>query len=128
MYLVNKMNLYAQNIIDHYKNPRNFGSIRGADITSSENNYSCGDKINIDLKIKGDKLVDLKFNGAGCAISMAGMSILSEHIIGKTKKQILKLKLEDIQKYLGVPISHSRVKCAMIGLKAIQKGIVSHNT
>ncbi len=117
------MNLYAQNILDHYKNPRNYGSIHNADIIACENNYSCGDKINIDLKIKGKKLIDLKFNGSGCAISIAGMSILSEHVIGKTKDQILKLNLEDIKKYLGVPISHSRVKCAMIGLMAIKKGL-----
>lgn len=120
------MDLYAQNILDHYKNPRNYGSIKDADVVSEENNYSCGDKINIDLKIRGEKLVDLKFNGSGCAISLAGMSILSEYIIGKTKKQILKLDLEDVKKYLGVPISQTRVKCAMIGLKAIQKGI-THN-
>ena len=121
------MDIYAQNILDHYKNPRNYGSIKGASITSQENNYSCGDKINIDIKTRGDKLVDLKFNGSGCAISVAGISILSEQIIGKTKKQILKLKLADIKKYLGVPISESRVKCAMIGLMAVQKGIAARD-
>jgi len=122
------MDIYAQNILDHYKNPRNYGSLKDASIVSQENNYSCGDKISIDLKVKGNKLLDLKFNGSGCAISIAGMSILSEYVIGKTKAQILKLGLDDIKKYLGVPISTSRVKCAMIGLTAIQKGLSTHNT
>ncbi|MBL7058574.1 iron-sulfur cluster assembly scaffold protein [Patescibacteria group bacterium] len=117
------MNIYAQNILDHYKTPRNFGSISGAQIKHSEANYSCGDKLSVDIKLEADVVSDIKFKGTGCAISQAAMSILTEDVMGKTKKYILNLKFDYLQKLLGVPVSESRYKCAVLGLMTIQNAL-----
>jgi nitrogen fixation NifU-like protein len=117
------MDIYAQNIIDHYKHPRNFGILTGADFKRQELNASCGDDITVFLKFAGNKLKNLNFIGQGCAISQAGISILSEELLGKTKKQILAYNFEDIKNIFGVEISARRYNCAMLGLRAVQKAI-----
>lgn len=117
------MDIYAQNIIDHYKHPRNFGSLADADYEHQELNSTCGDDITVFLKFSGNKLKTLAFTGQGCAISQAGISILSEGLIGKTKKQILAYNFEDIKDIFGVEISARRYNCAMLGLRAVQKAI-----
>ena len=118
------MDIYAQNILDHFKNPTNKGSIKDADITHNEANFSCGDTLRVDLKIKDSKLVDFKFNGGGCAISQASVAILGEKILGKSQTQILKIDFANLKKYLGVPISERRAKCALLGLMTIQNAIL----
>ncbi|MCX6799579.1 MAG: iron-sulfur cluster assembly scaffold protein [Candidatus Falkowbacteria bacterium] len=117
------MDIYAENILDHYKHPRNFGTIKGASINHCEANYVCGDKLELDIQMEKDKIKDLKFRGTGCAISQATMSIISEQVIGKTKKQILALKFNDVQKIVGVPISERRLKCAILGLMTLQNAL-----
>lgn len=117
------MDIYAQNIIDHYKHPRNFGVLPAADFKQQELNATCGDDITVFLKFSGNKLKCLTFTGQGCAISQAGISILSEELIGKTKKQILAYNFEDIKNIFGVEISARRYNCAMLGLRAVQKAI-----
>ncbi len=117
------MNLYAQNIIDHYKNPRNFGTLKGKRISHNEANYSCGDKLMVDIKLKGDYILDIKFSGAGCAISQAAMSMLTEYIIDKKVKEVLKIKYSIIEKILGIKVTESRRKCAELGLKTVQNAL-----
>lgn len=117
------MDIYAQNILDHYKNPRNFGEIKDANASHAEANYACGDKLKVDIKTKGQKIVDIKFQGSGCAISQAAMSILTEAIIGKTKKEILKLTQADIKNLLGVTISARREKCSALALMTVQNAL-----
>jgi nitrogen fixation NifU-like protein len=117
------MDIYAQNIIDHYKHPRNFGVLAPADFKQQELNATCGDDITVFLRFAGNKLKALTFTGQGCAISQAGISILSEELIGRTKKQILAYNFEDIKNIFGVEISARRYNCAMLGLRAVQKAI-----
>lgn len=117
------MNIYAQNIMDHYKNPRNKGVISNPDTSHHELNRSCGDDITVSIKLNGDVISDIKFTGSGCAISQAGISILSEKLLGKNKQEILKYDFEYLKKIFGVPISERRSKCALIGLLAIQNAI-----
>lgn len=117
------MNLYAQNILDHYKSPRNFGSLEGANVKHKEVNYSCGDKLSVDIKLNGEVLEDIKFSGAGCAISQAAMSMLTDVIKGKKRNVILKLKFSYVEKLLGVPVSEGRYKCAVLGLMTIQNAL-----
>ena len=80
--------IYKENILDHYKNPHNRGKIANADIEFTENNPLCGDVITVDMKLDDNKIVDVKFNGQGCAISQAAMSMLTDEIKGKTLEQI----------------------------------------
>lgn len=117
------MNIYAANIMDHYKHPRNKGSLLQADVTHHEINHSCGDDISVSLKIDRDLIKQIKFDGQGCAISQAAISILTEELAGKNAREVLAYDFDYMKKLLGVPISERRYKCAMIGLSAIQKGV-----
>jgi nitrogen fixation NifU-like protein len=118
------MNIYAHNIMDHYKSPRNQGVIKEADACHRELNRSCGDDISVSIKLDGDLISDIKFLGSGCAISQAGISILSEKLLGKNKQEVMQYDFEYLKKILGVPISERRSKCALIGLLAIQNAIL----
>jgi nitrogen fixation protein NifU and related proteins len=114
------MDIYAHNILDHYKNPRNKGSLDKADASCRSLNSSCGDEVIAFVKMKGDRLEKISFEGHGCAVAMSGMSILSEALVNKTKDEIMAMDLSDVQKYLGIEISARRYKCALIGLRSLQ--------
>lgn len=120
------MDLYAQNIIDHYRNPRNSGRLSRPTVSHREANYSCGDIIEIDIILKKGTIQHMKFRGEGCAVSQAAVSILSEYIVGKSITKVLRLKEVDVKKLLGVTISSRRQKCALLGLLAIQNGLLKY--
>ncbi|MBT4349537.1 iron-sulfur cluster assembly scaffold protein [bacterium] len=118
------MDIYAQNVMDHYKCPRNQGEIDNPSMSGKQVNRSCGDTLVVDLKVKDDKIIDLKFQGQGCAISQAAMSILSESIIDQTIEQVLILKHKDVLKLLGVEVGQRRFKCVLLGLLTVQNIIL----
>ena len=120
------MNLYAQNILDHYKNPRNQGKILAPSITRREANYSCGDIIEVDLKIEKNKILDIKFRAEGCAISQAAISILSENFIGKKVQDIIVMKEKDVVGLLGIDVSERRKGCALLGFLAVRKALIQY--
>ena len=116
------MDLYAENILEHYKHPRNFGLIADAKITGSDLNPLCGDKLTASLVLDdGDKISKFGFEGSGCAISMAAMSMLGEEILNKPIEEVENMGDERIYEMLGVEISPARVKCALLGLSCIKK-------
>ncbi|MDP4030833.1 MAG: SUF system NifU family Fe-S cluster assembly protein [Candidatus Beckwithbacteria bacterium] len=115
------MDLYREEILDHYKHPRNFGPLDGFDIKEADRNSSCGDSLEMGVKIKDGKIVDVKFTGVGCAISMASASMLTEMLKGKTIKQAAKIDDQAMLKRLGIPISLTRQKCATLGVAIWQK-------
>ena len=115
--------IYKENILDHYKYPHNRGKSANADIEFTENNPLCGDVITVDMKLDDNKIVDVKFNGQGCAISQAAMSMLTDEIKGKTLEQIKKINREDIVKLLGIEVGPVRTKCVVLGLVAVKEGI-----
>lgn len=117
------MNLYEQNILDHYRHPRNYGKINKCNNSCQQINRSCGDDLTVFVKISGGVISKIKFIGQGCAISQAAISILSEALLGKTREEVLSYNFDDIKKLLGVPISERRYNCAMLGLQAIQKSL-----
>ncbi|MCA9370526.1 MAG: iron-sulfur cluster assembly scaffold protein [Candidatus Peregrinibacteria bacterium] len=114
------MDLYAENILDHYRNPRNRGEGNGASMTGNEVNPSCGDELTVHLWIENGMLIKLEWEGTGCAISQAGMSILSEELIGKSVDEVLALKKDDVYALLGVPIGPRRYKCALLCLHTVK--------
>ncbi|MBI4117893.1 MAG: iron-sulfur cluster assembly scaffold protein [Parcubacteria group bacterium] len=120
------MDLYGQNILDHYKNPRNHGRIPHASVSHEEANYTCGDSLVVDIEFLEDRLKDLKFEGQGCAISQAAMSILSEEAVGMKKKEVLGLALMDMKDMLGIPLTERRTKCALLGLLTLQNAILKY--
>jgi len=110
-------------ILDHYKNPRNFGTIDNADFSYEEGIPSCGDVIRLDVKIKDDVLEDIKFSGTGCAISQASVSILTENVAGKKIGDIISLTDHDMLEALGGQVSPIRFKCALLGLTVLKKAL-----
>ena len=117
--------MYQENILDHYKNPRNFGSMKNASVHHHEYNPLCGDEVEMFLAIdKNKKIIDVKISGHGCAISTASASMLSEQIKGKNIEEISKFKKEDILEMLGIPISPVRLKCALLSLDTLKNSIL----
>ena len=115
--------MYRENILDHFKHPHNQGAIKDAEIKHTENNPLCGDAITINLKLKNNKIDDVRFIGRGCAISQAAASMLTDEIKGKTLKEAKNLQREDIVNLLGIEIGVVRTKCATLGLVAVKEGI-----
>tara|TARA_Y100000034_G_scaffold114634_1_gene150956 strand:+ start:303 stop:728 length:426 start_codon:yes stop_codon:yes gene_type:complete len=115
--------IYKENILDHFKNPRNFGEIVEAEIEHSELNSVCGDMIKLFVKLGDDKVVDVKFKGNGCAISMASTSMLTQKLKGKTLEEIKKITKEDIFEMLGVKLGVVRQKCGLLCLNILNKGV-----
>lgn len=125
------MDLYREAILEHYKNPHNFGHLDGADVITQDANPSCGDKISIEIRmIEKDGITivsDITFTGEGCAIHQASASMLTDDVKQKSIEEIMKLNLEHVQQLLGTTLTPSRVKCALLPLEAIQKAISRYN-
>ncbi|MBI9048418.1 MAG: SUF system NifU family Fe-S cluster assembly protein [Anaerolineaceae bacterium] len=115
--------MYREIIVERYKNPGYFGELDPKDISFQDENPLCGDNIRIDLVLDGDKIADAKFNGHGCAISMASADLLLEDIIGKTLTEVKELKKEDILDLLGIELGPVRLKCALLSLKVLKGGV-----
>jgi nitrogen fixation NifU-like protein len=117
------LDLYSEKIIDHYKKPRNFGKLDHPDSSASATNERCGDVVEIQLKMKGDRIERAMFNGIGCTISQAAASIVTELLAGKTRAEAMKMDKQTIADILKVPLGPSRTKCAMLILDALHKAL-----
>ncbi len=112
---------YKEYILDHYRNPRNFGELEAPDATAEDLNPLCGDRIRFDLRIDGDgRVSDVKFSGKGCAISQASASMLSESLKGEKLEDVARLSQDVVLENVGIGISPARMKCAMLGLKVVK--------
>ena len=117
--------MYQENILDHYKSPRNYGKIENATVHHHEYNPLCGDEIDMFLLIdENKKVVDIKVYPRGCAISVASASMLSEQIKGKSLEELKTITKEKILEMLGIPISPVRLKCALLSLDTLKNSIL----
>lgn len=112
-----------QNILDHYRDPENTGALEDATYVQKEHNPLCGDKITVYLLMENDLVKDVSFEGEGCAISQAAMSMFSEEIKGMTKSEIMPLNKDFIVDLMGIELSPTRLKCALLGLQAVQNAM-----
>ena len=121
------MSIYREQLMDHYKNPRNKGNLKDSSIVIEDTNPFCGDEIKLQLKIKDGVVEDVAFEGSSCAVSTASASLTTEEIKGKKVEEIKKINKDNILDMLGVELTTSRVKCATLVLEALQKAIENYN-
>ncbi len=115
--------LYQENILDHYKHPRNRRLMENADVVQKGHNASCGDDLILYLKWDADTLVDVSFEGFGCAISQSGASMLTEKIKSMKRDEIITLEAKDMYELYGAEIGPSREKCAMLALGTLKDAL-----
>ncbi|HEV2476521.1 MAG TPA: SUF system NifU family Fe-S cluster assembly protein [Candidatus Dormibacteraeota bacterium] len=113
---------YREHILDHYKNPRNYGRLDSPDITHEENNPLCGDVVGMDFRVSDGVIEDIRFHGRGCAISQASASLLTERLKGMPLDEAKKINKDDVIGELGIEISPARIKCALLSLKVLKVG------
>ena len=117
------MDMYAEEIISHYEHPHNKGVIKNPDVSFHEHNATCGDDITVYLEIDGKKVNDVKFDGSGCAISMAAASMLTDEIKGKDLATVESMGFKELVELIGIDPGPARLKCATLSLKAVKKAL-----
>ena len=119
--------IYHEMIIDYSRNPVNYGKIEDHDVTFHDSNPLCGDSIDIDMKIDGQKVSDIKFHGKGCAICMACSSVLTEIAKGKSIDEVRKIGKSDVLGELGLEhLQAVRIKCALLSLKVLKSALYTY--
>lgn len=113
--------LYREQILEHYKRPMNFGVIDDPDLEFEDTNPFCGDEQHVTIKLDDEgKVAEVMFDGKGCAISTAATSMLTDELSGKTQDELIMLPKEFVLDLLGIEISATRMKCALLGLKVVK--------
>lgn len=117
--------LYREIILEHWKNPHNYGELEKADIDIADVNLLCGDDVRLMMKLDNDTIKQITFTGRGCAISQASSSILTDLVTGKQIEDIKHISPEDFLEELGVELTPARTKCALLSFSTLQKGLQS---
>ena len=113
--------LYREQILDHYKRPQNFGRLGEFDLEFEDSNPFCGDEQHVWIGLDPDgRVSEVGFEGKGCAISTAATSLLTDELEGKTREELLALPKDFVLDLLGIDISATRMKCALLGLKCVK--------
>ena len=111
--------MYREEILSHYKRPRNWGPLEDPDLEFEDTNPLCGDQIRMDLRVDDGIVTDVKFSGRGCAVSLASASILTELVMGKPLDEVRALTKDDVLEEIGIPVSPARMKCALLGFNVL---------
>ena len=121
--------IYREIILDHYRNPRNKGRLTNPDVSVHDSNPLCGDEIDIHLKVDEDMIREIKFEGRGCAISQASVSMLTEMVFNKPLTLVKDLAKEDILENIGLTnLGPARIKCALLSLKVLKMAMIKYYT
>jgi nitrogen fixation protein NifU and related proteins len=115
--------LYRDHILDHYKHPRNFGELEPRDLEAREHNPLCGDELGVHIRVRDGRIDDIRFQGHGCAISQAAASMASEELKGMDVEDAGRLPADWVLELLGIPVSATRRKCALLNLKVVNAAV-----
>jgi nitrogen fixation NifU-like protein len=115
---------YRDFILDHYRNPRNAGRLEHPSASAEDLNPLCGDTIRMDLDVRDGTVADVRWEGKGCAISQASASMLTESIKGMKLEDVAKLSKDVVLENVGIGISPTRMKCAMLGLRVLKSAAI----
>ena len=118
------MDIYVEEIISHYEHPHNKGKLDGSDADFHEDNPLCGDEITMHIRIRGDKMDGVSFDGDGCAISMGAASMLTDYVKGRSLDEVKGMGYEKVKELLGIDPGPVRMKCAVLSLKALHGAIL----
>lgn len=126
--LSDEQQMYKENILDHYKHPHNKRVVSDSTYVLAGRNPLCGDAITVYVTVRDGSIEDVAFEGAGCAISQASMSMLTDELKGKTLERLAAMGQDDIVTMLGIPIGPVRMKCAMLGLRTTQEAVAARRS
>jgi nitrogen fixation NifU-like protein len=115
--------LYSERVLDHYRNPRNYGTVEGADVVSREENLSCGDEVTFYLKVDNDGRTQVRFTSKSCAICRASASMLTELANGRKLADVAALGRDDVLRMFGGSMDPVRERCALLPLAAMRSAV-----
>ena len=121
-----KTNLYQEELLDHYRYPRNRGKIDNFNFSSGSYNPSCGDSVILYAIVQNDKITDIKFEGSGCVISQASISMLTAKCKGKDITDLVQISSNDILNMVKISLGPTRLRCALLSYEALKSGIESY--
>lgn len=118
--------LYQQELLEHYRHPRNYGELPGAMVTTETLNPSCGDQVSMQLIIEDNKVKHIRFQGKGCVISQAAASILTERSTGRDRAELEALDKDAMLKLIGITLGPTRLRCALLSLEALHAALTQY--
>ncbi len=115
--------LYKEELLDHYRHPRNYGELADAQVRAEAQNPACGDEVLMQVRTDGDHINKIAFQGKGCVISQASASLLTVHALKSTIKKLEALTKDDMLKLIGISLGPTRLRCALLALEGLQKAL-----